>query len=421
MHRKGLSLIVLLVVTLLAVTPVLAAHTAPGTSTQPQQEEGVVVIAPGESIQIGLAASLSGDVIPEAGQDIRNAAQLAVDQFNEEMGGIEGFPVELLVEDDQCIPEQAGNVANLFVTEPRLVAVVGHMCSGATAVAAEIYEEARIPMVSASATNGQLTAAGFTVFNRTVSNDDVQGLVVGRYIAAVLEAETLAVLHDNSDYGRGLAETVAAIAAEEGVNVLEPQAIDPAEQDYRAVLTVIAGEAPDVLYFGGYQNEAALIVDQMREVGMEDTIFFSADGVLIQQFLDLAGDAAEGSHLSLPAAEVDEEVNETFDAAYEEAFGLAPDELGPFHAQSADAAAVIIQALMEVATLDDAGNLVIDREELITAIRATEGYEGVSGTITCNEIGECSAARVQVFIVEDGEFVQLEVPEELQMVGDSME
>lgn len=404
LHRKLALLTVIAIFVLVAAMPVVA-----------QEDDAVVVIPAGETVQIGFAASLSGEVIPEAGEDMRNAAQLAVDQFNAE-NDIEGFAVELLAEDDQCAPEQATSVANLFTTEPNLVGVVGHMCSGATGVAAQVYDEAMIVNVSPSATNGTLTQQGYEYFSRVIGNDDAQGTVVGRYIAEELGAEVLAVVHDNSDYGKGLAETVAAIAAENGVEVLDIQAIDPAEQDYRPVLTVLAGEEPDVLYFGGYQNEAALLVTQMKEVGMEDTIFFSDDGVKIQAFIDLAGDAAEGAYVSLPTSiGVSEEANAEFDALYEEVYGLAPDDLGPFHAQAYDAANVIINAIQSVAELDEDGNLVIDRVALSEVVRATTDYEGLSGMISCGETGECAGTVISVSIVEDGEFVDVEVPAELQV------
>lgn len=406
LRNKITALLTLAIIVMVAAVPAGFA----------QDGESVVVIPAGETIQLGFAASLSGEVIPEAGEDMRNGAQLAVDQFNAEMGGIEGFQVELLVEDDMCAPEEATNVANLFTTEPNLVAVVGHMCSGATGVAAEVYEEAGIPAVAASATAGFLTQQGYQYFSRVIGNDDAQGTVVGRYIVEVLGSETVAILHDNSDYGKGLAETVAATAGDMGANVLEIQAIDPAEQDYRAVLTTISEDAPDVLFFGGYQNEAALLVSQMTEVGMEDTIFFSDDGVFIQAFLDLAGDDAEGAYISNPGSVgVNEEANAEFDAAYEEAFGIAPDDLGPFHAQAFDAAKVILEAIMVVAELDADGNLLVDRALLAEAIRNTTDYEGLSGNITCGETGECAGTVININVVEDGEFVPVDVPAELQV------
>jgi branched-chain amino acid transport system substrate-binding protein len=399
----------MMLVVLVAVTPVLASRVA--------QEEGVVTFAAGDSVKIGLATDLS-NLIPAPGQDIANGAQLAVDEFNE-AGGLQGFTVELVVEDDRCVGEDATSVANLFVSDPHIVGVVGHVCSGASIPASEVYQEARIPMVSPSSTAGAFTARGLDVANRVAFNDNIQGVVAARFIFSELGAQRIAVLHDNTSYGEGLASTVAATFEELGGEVITFEVVDPEEQDFRPVLTVLAGQEPDLIYLGGYEAQAALIVQQMAEVGLEDTIFFSDDGVYTATYLELAGDASEGTYVTFGAQVGDPEANEAFDERYEEKFGVAPDELGPFHAQAYDAATVILKALEAVATVDDAGNLSVDREALIEAVRTTEGLEGLSGLITCDENGDCGSATIAVFVAEGGEWVEVEVPEELQVSSES--
>ncbi|MCL4876936.1 MAG: branched-chain amino acid ABC transporter substrate-binding protein [Anaerolineae bacterium] len=407
--RRKLPLLVMMLVVLVAVTPVLASRVA--------QEEGVVTFAAGDSVKIGLATDLS-NLIPAPGQDIANGAQLAVDEFNE-AGGLQGFTVELVVEDDRCVGEDATSVANLFVSDPHIVGVVGHVCSGASIPASEVYQEARIPMVSPSSTAGAFTARGLDVANRVAFNDNIQGVVAARFIFSELGAQRIAVLHDNTSYGEGLASTVAATFEELGGEVITFEVVDPEEQDFRPVLTVLAGEEPDLIYLGGYEAQAALIVQQMAEVGLEDTIFFSDDGVYTATYLELAGDASEGTYVTFGAQVGDPEANEAFDERYEEKFGVAPDELGPFHAQAYDAATVILKALEAVATVDDAGNLSVDREALIEAVRTTEDLEGLSGLITCDENGDCGSATIAVFVAEGGEWVEVEVPEELQVSSES--
>jgi branched-chain amino acid transport system substrate-binding protein len=131
----------------LALILVLAVAALPSMA----QDPAVATIAPGETVKIGLATDLS-NIIPAPGEDIANGGQLAVNQYMEEMGGLLGFEVELVIEDDRCTGEDATSVANLFASDPSIVAVVGHVCSGASIPASEIYEEARIPMVSPSST-----------------------------------------------------------------------------------------------------------------------------------------------------------------------------------------------------------------------------------------------------------------------------
>lgn len=382
-------------------------------ATEVAQVATEVVVAEEKVIKIGLATDLS-NVLPAPGLDIAQAAQLAVDQFNAE-GGLLGYQIELVIEDDQCTGEGATTVANLFASDPDLYAVVGHVCSGASIPASDVYADARIPMVSPSSTAGAFTARGLDVANRVAFNDNIQGVVAARYIYDVLESRRIAVLHDNSSYGEGLASTVADTFESLGGDILSFEVIDPEDQDYRPVLTVIAEQNPDLIYLGGYQNQAALLVAQMVEVGMDDVIFFSDDGVYTQDFLDLAGEFSEGVYVSFGAQIGDAALNADFDLAYEESFGVRPDELGPYHAQAYDAANMILSALEAVAALDENGELVIDREALIKAVRETENMEGVSGMINCEANGDCGTVVIDIFRAEQGAWVKMDVPEELQV------
>jgi len=405
--NKKLILFVLVAMVVTALVPVAA------------QDDNTITFAPGEPIRLGLATDLS-NIIPAPGLDIANGGQLAVDLANTEDGGlgvagggVEGFAIELVIEDDRCTGEDATTVANKFASDETIVGVVGHVCSGASIPASEIYQDARIPMVSPSSTAGAFTARGLDVTNRVAFSDNIQGVVAARYIAEELGAESIAILHDNSSYGEGLASTVRDTLEEIGVEIVTFEVVDPEEQDYRPVLTVIAGDAPDVVYLGGYQNQAALLVEQMAEVGLDAT-FFSDDGVYTQDFLELAGDFAEGSYVSFGEQAGDEGLNEEFDALYEESFGEAPDDLGPFHAQSFDSAVVLIEAIRAVAEIDDDGNLTIDREALIAAVKEVT-FDGISGVVACSDVGECGTVVIDILIAEDGEWVSLDVPEELQV------
>jgi len=348
------------------------------------------------------------NVIPEFGLDIAQGVQTAT-AFLNEAGGIKGFEVELFVEDDRCSGDDATTVANRVASDPSVVAVVGHICSGATIAASNVYEEARIVMVSPSATAVEVTARGLDVINRVAPLDSKQGAMDAHYIYKVLGARKLALLHDNDTYGLGVAEAVREEFEALGGEVVAFEGINQEDQDYRPVLTPLVAAEPDVIFFGGYEQQAVLLVPQKNDVGLDDTIFFGPDGIKGQSFVEGAGDAAEGTYASFPP----ELKYEEFDAKYEEMFGVLPSELGPFHYHAADAAGMIFAAIDQVAVVDDAGNLVIDREELIKAVRETKDYEGLVGTLTCAENGDCGPTVFAIYIVEDGEFVQVEVPEDL--------
>ena len=398
MHKsKSLRFLFLLVSALLVV----------GSLPVHAQDGGQVVVKPGEKIKIAVVTDLT-NVIPEFGLDIAQAAQTA-GVFLNEAGGIKGFEVEMFVEDDRCSGDDATTVANRVASDPKVVAVVGHICSGATISASNVYEEARIPMMSPSATAVEVTSRGLTVINRAAPLDSVQGVYDANYIYKVLGARKLAALHDNDTYGLGLARAVADEFARLGGEVVAFEGIDPEAQDYRPVLTPLVPLAPDVIFFGGYEQQAVLLIPQRNDVGLGDVIFFGPDGIKGEATIRGAGAAAEGVFASFPP----ELVYEEFDAKYEELFGVKPSDLGPFHYHAADSAGMIFAAIDAVSEIDGEGNLVIDREALIETLRNTKEYEGLTGTLTCAENGDCGATIFAIYVVEDGQFVQVEVPEDL--------
>jgi branched-chain amino acid transport system substrate-binding protein len=147
---------------------------------------------------------------------------------------------------------------------------------------------------------------------------------------------------------------------------------------------------------------------QTREVGPPGIIFFGGHGIYTHNFADGAGTAGEGVYASFgsPSVGIAETLNVEFDAKYEELFGSRPDELGPFHAHAYDATLIILNAIQQVAQVER-GRLVINREALIAAIRATEDFEGLTGTLTCDDKGECGASQIGIYQIQDGEWVFL--------------
>jgi branched-chain amino acid transport system substrate-binding protein len=376
-------------------------------STVYGQDENVVVVPAGETIKVAVETSLT-ITIPEMGLDIEYGAEVVLAQLNE-AGGIKGFEVEFIVEDDSCSSDEAALVANRIVSNPEIVAVIGPICSGSTVVASELFEEANIVMVTPSATADEVTARGLAVVNRTAPLDSIQGVVDANYLYKILGVTKLAVLHDNETYGLGLATTVKNTFEELGGEVVAFEGITAGDQDYRPVLSPFVASGPQAIFFGGYKEEAILLVPQKNDLGLEDVLFMGPDGIYAQPFIDGAGEAAEGVYASFVAPVP----NEEFDQAYLEMHGMLPDENGPFHAQAADAASMVFQAIDAVSVLDDDGNLVIDRLALIEAVRNTADFEGLTGVLTCDETGDCGATAIGMNIVEDGAWVNLEVPEDL--------
>ncbi len=380
---------------------------APTEAPMPAMDmTGKVAIAPGGKIRIGGSFALTGP-IPDPGKDIRQAAEIAIDDLNA-AGGIEGFLFELVAEDGACSGDQGTVVGNKFAADPTIVAVTGGTCSGETFGLRPILQNARIPFVSPSATNPAVVSEDCDVCNRVALSDALQGEVDADFVFNQLGLRKVAVMHDNSDYGKGLAEIFKNAFEKLGGTVTNFEGVQVGDTDFRAALAKIGANAPEFIFFGGYATEAALIAQQMRETaGLENAKFMSGDGAYTQQYLDAAGDAAEGTYMSTVAGDTQQDKYEEFKAKYVAKFGVEPEKLGPFHAQSYDSVILIAEAIKAVAQKDASGNLVIDREALVKAIRATKDLKGITGTLTCNPIGECGAGGVQVFVVENGAFKQV--------------
>ncbi|MCK4692974.1 MAG: branched-chain amino acid ABC transporter substrate-binding protein [Anaerolineales bacterium] len=378
-----------------------------GMTAEELMAAGYVVIAPGETIRIGQSTGLTGP-IPDPGLDIAQAAELAVDDLNA-AGGFEGHDFELVTEDGACDGDAATIVGNKFAADPSIVAIQGGMCTGETLALVPILSAARIPFVSASSTNPAVTSEECDVCNRVALSDKLQADVDADYIYNVLGVRTIALMHDNSDYGLGLAELMQDSFNAEGGSIVDFQGVQVGDTDFRAVLTLIAASQPELIFFGGYSTEAGLITIQMDEVGLGDAIFFSDDGTYTAQYLDTADVAAEGAYASFVSGDEVAEANAAFDAKYLEKYGVAPDDLGPFHGQAYDAVNMIAEAIMSVAVTDDAGEgyLIIEREAVVTAVRSTKGLQGLMGYMVCSAIGDCGAGGIQIFQVQEGAWVQV--------------
>ncbi len=355
---------------------------------------GCAVFSSGQTIKIGMGAPMTGDNAA-FGQDISQAANLAVS----DAGRFRGFSFELDAQDDGGTAEGGASVAYTLVTDPQIVAIAGHISSDPTQAAIPIYEAAGIPMMSPSATNPTLTTTGSKVFNRDVFTDAAQGKFAAAYLYNKLNVKNLAIMHDGQVYGQGLAQVVKDQFTSLGGSVVAFTAITPGQSDYSAPLADIASKKSQALFYGGYAAEAVVIVNQMKQAGLTGVIFFGDDGTFGQDFLDRTGANGEGAYSTslIPPAS---DARTKFDAAYLAAYGQPAGKLSPYTWTAYDSVAVLIKAIESVASLDS-GKLYIPRAALVAAVRATKDYQGLSGTITCDATGECSASG-PVFNIDQG-------------------
>lgn len=357
---------------------------------------GCAKFAPGETIKIGMGAPMTGGYA-SFGLDISQGGQIAI----KDAGVWNGVNFALAVEDDQGSADLGAAVANKFVADSAVVAVAGHIFSGAAASAMPIYEKAGIPMLSPSASNPPLTAQGSTVFNRIVFTDDQASSAVAKKLIDQLGVKKLAVMHDGEDYGKGLAELVAAKFTELGGEVVAEEAVTPKETDFTSVLSVVAAKGPDAIFFGGYVAEGAVIANQMKTTGLENAVFFGCDGTFGADFADKTGVNGEGAYAyTLNPPDSPEKL--AFDSAYETAYGQKTGVLSPYTWNGYDSVAGLIDRIKAVAVLDEAGNIYVPRSELVKAVRGLKDFKGIAGNYTCSEIGECNIAGPLFMLIKDG-------------------
>lgn len=343
------------------------------------------------SIKIAVAVPLTGDMGTE-GQGLRRAVELAVEEAN----ASKRFPYKLVAApyDDRADPKEAVNVANLITSDPRVVAVVGHYNSGCAISAAKVYARAPVAMVSPAATNPEVTAqqdsadwAGPRMVFRVVPTDDVQGSYAATFAAKKLGKKRMALLHDKTAYGQGLAEQFKKTFLEQGGKIVSEDGISVGDKDFKALLTKIKNDPSKAegIYFGGLYTEAGLLLKQMRELALKDPFaFISGDGSMTFGLFDVAGDAADGAYLSIVGVPADELPSaKKFVEDYKARF--PNDERKPFDHFGYEAANIIMAAM------ERAGSP--DRAKVIEELKKTN-HQGVLGTTVFDAKGDTTSKIV---------------------------
>ncbi len=242
-------------------------------------------------VQIGVAGPLTGSNAA-AGDQMKTGATQAVADLNK-AGGILGKQIMLTVADDACDPKQAVSVANQMV-EKKAVLVAGHYCSGSSIPASKVYLEEGILEISPASTNPKYTDEGGWGTFRVCGRDDQQGKVAGEYLAKHFKGQKIAILNDNSAYGKGLADETKKSLNAAGMKEASFDAYTPGEKDYSAVVSRLKQAGVTVIYIGGYYTEAALIIRQAKEQGMKATLV-SGDALVTKEFWQIAGPAGAGT------------------------------------------------------------------------------------------------------------------------------
>jgi len=345
-----------------------------------------------DTIKLGVAGAHSGD-LASYGLPTLNAAKLVVNDYNAK-GGVLGKKVEILAEDDVCKPEVAANVASKLVSEKANV-VLGHICSGATKAALNVYKDAKVLTISPSATNVDLTKSGdYPNFFRTISPDDAQARLQVDFAINKLRVKRVAIIHDKGDYGKGLAEFAKGFFEQKGFVPVLFEGITPGAVDYTAIVQKVKFSGADAVLYGGYHPEAAKIVSGMKKKKMK-TFFISDDGVRDDTFIKVAGKYAEGVYATGPIDTTKFPMAIAAIEQHKKAYGSEP---GAFYLNAYAATICLLEAMNKAGSTDFAA---------VSKALRTNWFETPLGKISFDERGDAKGIGFAMYQVKNGKYVEV--------------
>ena len=347
------------------------------------------------AIKVGLMAPITGAYASE-GQDMKKIVELMAEELNK-AGGINGNPVEIIVEDDGSGPLSAATAASRLVAAGVPV-VIGTYGSAVTEASQDIYDEAGIVQIGTGSTAIRLTAKGMERFFRTCPRDDEQGRVAVATIK-MLGFKKIAVVHDNSAYAKGLAdEIIAGIEKEKCATIVFNDAIVPKERDYSAILTKLKGLNPDAIFYTGYYPEAGLLLRQMDEMKWSIPML-GGDATNNTDLVSTAGAAATGFRFISPPmpGDIDNQMAKDFLIAYQKKYNSLPSSI--WSVAAGDAFNVVVTAI-KAKGADSAAIADFLRNGM------PEGLDSLTGKIVFDKKGDRVGELYRLYEVSaDGKFM----------------
>lgn len=344
-----------------------------------------------DTIKIGVASPYTGDYA-QFGDYTRDGVELAVEEINK-AGGVLGKPIEIVYGDDKGDSKEAVSVAQKFASDKNIVGIVGHFFSGATLAAGPIYQQNEIPTIAVASTNPDVANIGDYVFRINVG-DNYQG----SQLAELLKAKgynKVSVIYDNSDYGKGVSDVFSNSFKELGGEVLFNETyLGGQDKDFSLILTKIKNSDTEAIVLVSYYTEASLIIQQARNLGIEAP-FYASDSLYTDDFLTLAGSAANGTHVVCYFHESDpSEAAQEFVKKFEEKYSKKVDSWSPY---AYDAMHVMADAINRAGTTD--GPAVRD------AIASTADFQGATGITNFKGAREPVGKDLIILVVKDGQYV----------------
>src|SRR4026208_398583 len=357
-----------------------------------------------DKVRIGVFMSTTGTTA-NFGISSVNGIKLATDEINA-AGGINGKQVELLVQDDRSDASEAATLVTKFVTQDGVHAVIGEVASSRSIAAAPIEQNAKIPMLTPSSTNPEVTKKGDFIF-RSCFIDPVQGAAIAQFAAKSLNAKTAAIMVDRkNDYSTGLEKVINETFTKMGGKIVSVQSYQEGDQDFNAQLTSLKGANPEVIFVPGYYNDVGLIAKQARDKGINVPLV-GGDGWDSTQLYAIGGKALNGSYFTNHYSPFDTDPKVVkFVTDYKARYNSEPDALA---ATAYDAAKIMFDAIKRANSLD--GTAIRD------ALAATKAFPGVTGDVTFNADRDAVKPIIMIEIKDGGAYA---VRERVQVEGAAM-
>ncbi len=356
----------------------------------------VAMPASAQDITIAAVGPMTGQYAA-FGTQLRRGAEMAVLDINAK-GGVLGRKIKLEIGDDACDPKQARAVAEKLATQ-KVALVAGHFCSSSSIPASEVYSEAGILQITPASTNPRLTdeAAAKKWINvfRTCGRDDQQGSVAGQWLAKAYKGKRVAVIHDKSTYGKGLADETQKAMNKAGLKEVMYEAVTQGDKDFTALISKMKAANVDAIYYGGYHTEAGLIVRQSREQGFR-AVFVSGDALVDNEYWKITGPAGQGTIMTF--------------APDPRKAATAKDIVARFKAQNYDPEGYTLYtyAAIQVWAAAAAKTNSLDVKKLSPAIRGQK-FNTVIGDLQYDNKGDVSNSKYVFYIWDNGEYHETKV------------
>ena len=344
----------------------------------------------GGDILIGEYGSLTG-AQATFGQSTHNAIMMAMDEINA-AGGVNGRKIKVLTEDDQSKSEEASTAVTKLISQNSVLAVLGEVASSNSIAGADVCQANKVPMITPSSTNPQVTKKGDYIF-RVCFTDDYQGENIARYAATQLHIKRAAILTDvKNDYSTGLTSTIERVFTSLGGQIVGKSSYSNGDNDFHSQLASIRATNPEAIFVPGYYTDVGQIAIQARELGMKQPLL-GGDGWESPKLIEIGGRALDGSMYTNHYFYADETpVVRNFVQRYKDRYGAIPDGMA---ALGYDAARVLADALKRAKKLDGAS--------IRDAIAATRNFDGVTGTITIGPDRNAVGKKIIIEEVKNGQ------------------